>query len=187
MRCHLKHTQRIRVQQTFKRRFNVAFRLIWCRDIAQRQISDEKTLCTSTLKFTALRNVETTLCFSTLDWTTLDNVERTLSFSTWIFTTLRNVKTTLRIWPFEKKNEASIQKQNNIFELQWICWTQNFLHFFLILRGISKRTFAEPQKLLKHWIYWITKSIFKPSHFVKCQLVFNFKRQVQAHYDYRSF
>ena len=58
--------------------------------------------------------------------------------------------------------------------------------FFPTLRGICKRIFAEPHKLIKHQIYWITNSIFKPSHFVKCQLVFNFKRQVQAHYDYRS-
>ena len=62
-----------------------------------------------------------------------------------------------------------------------------FLHFFPILREICKRTFAEPQKILKHWIYWITKSIIKLSHFEKCQLVFNFKRQVQAHFYYRSF
>ena len=56
-----------------------------------------------------------------------------------------------------------------------------------VLRKILKRTFAQPQKILKYRIYRITESIFKPSHFVKCQLVFNFKRQVQAHYDYRSF
>ena len=73
-------------QQTFQRRFNVVFRLIWRRDVAQRQINVETTLCTSTLKFTTFNNVETTLCFSTLIWTTLGNVE-----------------TTLRIWPFEKK------------------------------------------------------------------------------------
>ena len=92
----------------------------------------------------------------------LNNVETTLSFSTSIFTTLGNVETTLRIWPFEKK-KASIQKQNNIFELQGICWTQNLLQFFPILRGICKRIFAEPQKFLKHRIYWIIKSIFKQS------------------------
>ena len=86
-----------------------------------------------------------------------------------------------------KKNYASIQKQNNIFDLQRICWTQNFTHFLPILRGSCKRTFAELQKPLKHRIYWITKSEFKSSHFVKCQLIFNFKRQVQAHYDYHSF
>ena len=115
-------------QQIFQRRFNVGFRLIWRRDVPQRQINVETTLCTSTLKFTTLGNVETTLCISTLNWTTLDNVETTLSFSTSIFTTLGNVETTLRIWPFEKK-KASIQKQNNIFELQGICWTQNLLQF----------------------------------------------------------
>ena len=48
------------------------------------------------------------------------------------------------------------------------------------LREILKWTFAEPQKILKHWIYRITKSIFKPSRFVKCELVFNFKRQLVA-------
>ena len=136
-----------------------------CRTVAQRQINVKTTLCTSTLKSAAFNNVETTLCISTLNWTTLDNVKTTLSFSTSIFTTLGNVETTLRIWPFEKK-KASIQKQNNIFELQGICWTQN-LQFLPILRGICKRIFAEPQKFLKHQIYWITKSIFKPSHFVK--------------------
>ena len=61
------------------------------------------------------------------------------------------------------------------------------LKIFLILREICKRIFAEPQKFLKHLIYWITKSIFPPSHFVQCRLVFNFKRQVQGHYDYHSF
>ena len=75
----------------------VVFRLIWNRDVAQRE------MCTSTLKFTTFNNVETKLCISTLNWTTLDNFEITLSFSTSIFTTLDNVKTTLRIWTFEKK------------------------------------------------------------------------------------
>ena len=54
-----------------------------------------------------------------------------------------------------------------IFELQGTCWTQN-LQFLPILRGICKLIFAEPQKFLKHRIYWITKIIFKPFHFVKC-------------------
>ena len=104
-------------QKTFQRRFNVVFRLIWRRDFAQRQINVERTLCTSTLKFTTLNNVETTLCFSRLNWTTLENVKTTLSFSTLIFATLGNVETALWIWPFEKKKKASIQKQNNILEL----------------------------------------------------------------------
>ena len=42
-------------QQTFQRPFKVAFRLIWRRDVAQRQINVETTLCTSTLKFTTLK------------------------------------------------------------------------------------------------------------------------------------
>ena len=90
-------------QQTFQCRFNVAFRLIWCRGVAQRQINVETTLCTSTLKFTRFINLETTLRISTLNWTTLGNVETTWSFSTSIFTTLGNFETTLQIWPFGKK------------------------------------------------------------------------------------
>ena len=69
----------------------------------------------------------------------------------------RNNVANMTIW---KKNQASIQKQNIIFELEGICWTQNLLQFFPILRGIWKRIFAEPQKFLKHRIHWITKSIF---------------------------
>ena len=105
-------------QQTFQRRLNFVFRLIWRRDVPQRQINVETTLCMSTLKF------------STLNWTTLDNVETTLTFSTLVFTTLGNVETMLQIWPFEKNIWTSIQKQNNIFELQRICWTQHFASFF---------------------------------------------------------
>ena len=37
-------------QQTFQRRFNVVFRLIWRCNVAQRQINVKTTLCTSTLK-----------------------------------------------------------------------------------------------------------------------------------------
>ena len=44
------------------------------REVGQRQISVETTLCISTLKFTTSNNVESTLCISTLTWTTLDNV-----------------------------------------------------------------------------------------------------------------
>ena len=91
------------IQQTFQRPFNVAFRLIWRRDVAQRQINVETTFCTSRLKFTTFKNVETTLYSPTLNWTKLDNVETTLSFSASIFTTLGNVETTLRISPFGKK------------------------------------------------------------------------------------
>ena len=100
-------------QQTFQHCFNVVFRLIWRRDVAQRQINIETTLCTSTLEFTTLNNVKSTLSISTLIWTTLDNVETT-SFSESIFTTLGNVETTLWIWPFEKKNKPR-GKQKIIF------------------------------------------------------------------------
>ena len=33
----------------------------------------------------------------------------------------------------KKKEKASIQKRNNVFELQRICETENLLYFFLIL------------------------------------------------------
>ena len=128
----------------------------------------------TTLKFTTLSNVETTLCFSTLNWTTLGNVEITLSFSTSIFTTLGNVETTLRIWPFEKKIKPRLKNKIIFLSFKEYAGFKNFLHYLPILRGSCKRTFGEPQIFLKHRIYRITKSIFKPSYFVKCQLVFNF-------------
>ena len=89
-------------QEIFQRRFNVAFRLIWRRDVAQRQINVETTLCTSTLKFTTFNNVETTLCISTSNWTMLGNVKTTCTWTS-VFTTLGNVETTLPIRPFHKK------------------------------------------------------------------------------------
>ena len=107
--------------------FQRCFRLIWRRDVPQGQINVEKTLWTSTLKFTTLKNVESTLSISKLIWTTLDNLEKRVSFST-----LGNVETPLGIWQLaENKNQVPIQKQNNIFELQRTCWAQNFLHFIL--------------------------------------------------------
>ena len=84
-------------QQTFQRRFNIVFGLIWRRDVTQRQNNVKTTLCTSTFKFTAFNDVETRLRVSALNWTTL-------SFSTSIFTTLR-------IWPFEKKNKARFKNK----------------------------------------------------------------------------
>ena len=141
----------VATQQTFQRRFNVVFRLIWRCDVTQRQINVKTKLGTSTLKFTTLNNVETTLYFSTLNWTTLEKVEATLSFSTSIFRTLGNVKTTLRIWPFEKKINPwfknkiilSFKKYAGLKEYA------GFSSFFPILRGICKRTFTEPQKFIK--------------------------------------
>ena len=43
---------RLSSEQTFQRRFDVVFRLIWRRNVAQRQINVETTLSLSTLKFT---------------------------------------------------------------------------------------------------------------------------------------
>ena len=85
--------------QTFPRCFNVALRLIWRRDVGQRQTNVEVTLCTSTLEFSTLNNVESTLSISTLIW---HNVELTLPFSTSICKTLSHVETTLWMWPLKK-------------------------------------------------------------------------------------
>ena len=65
-------------QQTFQRCFNVVLWLMRRRDVGQRQINVETTLCISTLEFTTLNNVESTLCISTLNFTTLGNVQTTL-------------------------------------------------------------------------------------------------------------
>ena len=55
-----------------------------------------------------------------------------------------------------------------------------FPHF---KRNISKNI-RRASKILKTSNIMNSKTIFKPSHFVKCQLVFNFTgRQVQAHYE----
>ena len=56
----------VTTQQTFQRCFNVVFWLTPRRDVGQRQINVETTLCISTLKFTTSNNVESTLCISTL-------------------------------------------------------------------------------------------------------------------------
>ena len=152
-------------QGAFQRHFHVVLSLIWRRDV-WRQVSLEATLCTSALKFTT--NQRCLFYF----------VQTTLSFSTSIFTTMGNVETTLWMWSFEKKVKIK----------PWTSKTSLDSKHFSFLRGICKRIFAEPQKSLKHQIYWITKILFKPSHFVKCQQVFNFTRRlVQAHYDYLSF
>ena len=89
-------------QQTFQRRLNVAFRLIWRRDVAQRQINIETRMRTSTLKSTTFNKVETKLCISMLNWTTLDNVE-----------------TTLRIWPFQKKKTNQPRFKSKIIFLRF--------------------------------------------------------------------
>ena len=68
----------LNTQQTFQRSFNVVFWLTRRRNVGQRQINIETTLCISTLKFTTSNNVESTLRILTLTWTTLDNVKTTL-------------------------------------------------------------------------------------------------------------
>ena len=92
-------------QQIFQSWLNVVVRVIWRRDVGQRQINVETTFFMSTLKFTTLNNVESTFSISTLMLTTLGNVETILLFSTSRFTTLVNVETTLWIWPFSKSSK----------------------------------------------------------------------------------
>ena len=58
--------QKTLILQTFQRCFNVDFWLIRRRDLGQRQINVETTLCISTLEFTTSNNVESMLCISTL-------------------------------------------------------------------------------------------------------------------------
>ena len=81
--CNIKLVVTLRTgQQTFQRCFIVVFRLIRRRDVEQRRVNVETTLCISTLEFTTSNNVKSTLCISTLIWTKSDNVETTLPFST---------------------------------------------------------------------------------------------------------
>ena len=96
-------------QQTFQRCFNVVFWLTQHRDVGQRQINIETTLCISMLKFTS-NNVESMLRISTLTWTTSDNIETTLPFSTSSFTTLVNVETTLWKWQLLKRTKKLPEK-----------------------------------------------------------------------------
>ena len=137
-------------QQTFQRRFNVVFGLIWRRHVAQRQI-----------------NVETILCFSTLNWTTLDNVKTTLSFSTSIFTTLGNVETTLQIWPFEKKYKHRFKNKIIFSNFKEYVGLNIFLHFFPILTLFWRRPLSYRNQSIDllyrsvDWFYMITASVMK--------------------------
>ena len=126
----------------------------------------------STLKFTILSNIETTLPFSTLNWTALDNVkDNTVIFTVYFHNVgqRRNKVANMTICKKRKKRLDSKTKQ--YFWASKNMLDSKFSSFFPILRGTCKRTFQEPQKFIKHRICWVTKSIFKPSHFVKCQLV----------------
>ena len=133
--------------------------LIWRRDVAQYQINNETTLCTSMLIFTTLNNLESTLSISTLIWTMLDNVKATLSFSTSIFTKLRNVEIRCEYDHLKKGKKIKLRVENEIIFLSFKEYAgfKNFVILFPILRGICKIIFAEPQKFLKHRIYWIRR------------------------------
>ena len=60
-----RHFNLSNTQQRFQCRFNVLFWLIRRRNVRQRQINVETTLCISTLEFTTLNNMESMLCIST--------------------------------------------------------------------------------------------------------------------------
>ena len=156
-------------RQTFQRRFNVVFRLIWRWDVLQRQI-----------------NVDTGQLWNLQRWTTSNQrclFQCRLS-QRWATSKQRCEYDNL------KKIKIEPRVKNRIIFLKFKEYTGPKIFFvvFSILRGICKRVFAEPQKFLKHQIFWIIKTICKPSHFVKCQLVFNFtRRHFQVHYDYRCF
>ena len=96
-------------------------------------------------------NVETTLRTSTLEFATLNNVDSTLSISTLILTTLGNVETNVVIFNVDlhnvdprrnnvvnmtMKNKLRLKNIIILFKnhLIWICWTENLLYFFPLLK-----------------------------------------------------
>ena len=115
-------------QQTFQSYVNVVFRLIWCRDVAHRQINVETTLCRSTLEFTTLSHVESTLPISALIWRTLDNV--IFNFN------LRKIgqhwNDILNMTILKKINLKANTKQyfwaSRKNYSNWIQWTKKFIH-----------------------------------------------------------
>ena len=94
------------------------------RDVGQRQIDVETTLCISMLDITTPNNVESMLCISTLIWTKLDN-----TCSTLIWTTLVNVETTLWKWPFPKRTRQIISKRIHGIR----SFNYDFIIFFTLL------------------------------------------------------
>ena len=87
----------------------------------------------------------------------------------------------------KKKNKRRLKYKIIFLSFKEYAGLKILFILFPILRGKCKRIFAEPQKFLKHWIS-VTKTMLKLSRFLKCLLNFTFTgRQVQAHYDYRSF
>ena len=116
-------------QQTLQRCFKVIFWLVRRRDVRQRQINVEPTLCILTLEFTTSNNVESMLCISTLIWATLDNVETTLLFSTLIWTMLVNIETALWKWQFLNRTKQIIS--NRIHEIG--SFNYYFIIFFTLL------------------------------------------------------
>ena len=147
-------------QQTFRCRFNIVFRLIWRRNVAQRQINVETTLCTSMLIFKTLNNVESTLSISRLIWTTLDNVEKRCHFQRSFWQHWGTSKQRCE-YDHLKKIRLKPRVKNKIIYLSFKENTglKIFFILFFILRGICKKIFAEPQNFLKLQIYGITKTV----------------------------
>ena len=171
-------------QQSFQCFFNVVFWLIRRRDVGQSLITVETTLRNSTLEFATSNNFKSSWCITTWKWTTLHNVETKLLFSTSSLTTLINVETMLWKWPFPKKQKKIISNRihgNQRFNFHFII----FFTLLSMLRGIRRRVLEKPWKFFKnHEKYYIARTSFKPLHFVKYSLVFNFTRGlVQLYYD----
>ena len=135
-------------QQISQHRFNVVFRLVWRRNVAQRQINFESTLRTSELKFTTFNNVETTLCILKLNWTTLDNVGTTLSFSISIFTTFSKAETTLQIWQLKKKIKPRFTKKIIFLSFKEYAGLKIFFIFLHFKRNLQK-TICRASKILQ--------------------------------------
>ena len=82
----------------------------------------------------------------------------------------------------KKKNKRRLKYKIIFLSFKEYAGLKILFILFPILRGKCKRIFAEPQKFLKHWICWLTKTALKLSHFLKYLLDFtSTRRQVQAH------
>ena len=113
-------------QQTCQRQLNVVFRLVGRRDVAQRQINVEKTLCIS------FRQRWSNVVIFNVNF---HNVWQR-----------RNKVANTTIW----KKKIKPRFKNKIIFLSFKDYARLKIFFiFLILRGICKIKFAEPQKILK--------------------------------------
>ena len=128
------------------------------------------------------------LSIATFKWTTFSNVKTTLLLSTSNFTSLRNVETTFWIIAFAKiwKNKLELRTKHHFWAKNKISLILNTLKFVITASKVLKLYFLKnPYNALKRYI---TRTIFKSFHFVKCLLVSNpVRRVIQARYGYCSF